>query len=78
MALCAIADAMYEFEQEDEARGLASLTVGSVSETYNRPAGAVRHHPGPARRPLPARGRVLPADRAVAAPCVTARSSAVP
>ena len=37
MALCAIADAMYEFEQEDEARGLASLTVGSVSETYTAP-----------------------------------------
>ena len=37
MALCAIADAMYEFEQEDEAWGLASLTVGSVSETYTAP-----------------------------------------
>ena len=37
MALCAIADAMYEFEQEDEARGLAGVTVGSVSETYVAP-----------------------------------------
>lgn len=37
MALCAIADAMYEFEQEDEARGLGSITVGSVSETYVAP-----------------------------------------
>ena len=38
MALCAIADAMYEFAQEDEARGLAKVSVGSVSETYTAPA----------------------------------------
>ena len=37
MALCAIADALYEFAQEDEARGLASLRVGSVSESYVSP-----------------------------------------
>lgn len=37
MALCAIADAVYEFAQEDEARGLAGLTVGSVSESYTAP-----------------------------------------
>lgn len=37
MALCAIADAVYEFAQEDEARGLASVTVGSVSESYTAP-----------------------------------------
>ena len=34
MALCAVADAMYEFAQEDEARGIAKVSVGSVSETY--------------------------------------------
>ena len=33
MAVCAVADAMYEFDQEDAARGLAKVTVGSVSET---------------------------------------------
>ena len=33
----AIADAMYEFDQEDAARGLAKVTVGSVSETYTAP-----------------------------------------
>lgn len=38
MALCAIADAMYEFAQEDEARGLEKVSVGSVSETYTAPA----------------------------------------
>ena len=37
MALCAIADAVYEFDQEDEARGLSSMTVGSVSESYTAP-----------------------------------------
>lgn len=37
MALCAIADAMYEFAREDEARGLAKISVGSVSETYTAP-----------------------------------------
>ena len=37
MAVCAIADAMYEFDQEDAARGLAKVTVGSVSETYTAP-----------------------------------------
>lgn len=31
MALCAIADAMYEFAQEDERRGLARVSIGSVS-----------------------------------------------
>ena len=36
MALCAVADAMYEFAQEDEARGIAKVSVGSVSETYPR------------------------------------------
>ena len=37
MALCGIAEAMYEFAQEDEARGLAKVTVGSVSESYTAP-----------------------------------------
>ena len=37
MAVCSIADAMYEFAQEDEARGLAKVSVGSVSETYTAP-----------------------------------------
>lgn len=37
-ALCAIADAMYEFDGEDRRRGLASASVGSVSETYTAPA----------------------------------------
>lgn len=37
MAVCAIADAMYEFDQEDAARGLTKVTVGSVSETYAAP-----------------------------------------
>lgn len=37
MAACAIADAMYEFDQEDAARGLSKITVGSVSETYAAP-----------------------------------------
>ena len=37
MALCAIADAVYEFAQEDACRGLAKVTVGSVSETYQNP-----------------------------------------
>ena len=31
MAVCAVADAMYEFDQEDAARGLAKVTVGSVA-----------------------------------------------
>lgn len=38
MALCAVADAMYEFAQEDAARGLTKVTVGSVSESYSAPA----------------------------------------
>ena len=37
MALCAIADAAYEFAQEDEARGLSRVTVGSVTESYTAP-----------------------------------------
>lgn len=37
-AVCAVAEAMYEFEQEDEGRGLARVSVGSVSETYVAPA----------------------------------------
>ena len=37
MALCAVADAMYDFAQEDEARGLAKVSIGSVSETYTAP-----------------------------------------
>ena len=37
-ALCAIADAMYEFDGEDHRRGLASASVGSVTETYTAPA----------------------------------------
>ncbi len=37
MAACGIADAMYEFDQEDAARGLTKVTVGSVSETYAAP-----------------------------------------
>ncbi len=38
MALCAVADAVYEFAQEDAARGLTGVTVGSVSESYAAPA----------------------------------------
>lgn len=37
MALCAVADAIYEFAQEDSARGLTKVTVGSVSESYANP-----------------------------------------
>ena len=37
-AVCAIADAMYEFDREDSRRGFASASVGSVSETYTAPA----------------------------------------
>lgn len=37
-ALCAIAEAMYEFAQEDARRGFASVSVGSVSESYVAPA----------------------------------------
>lgn len=37
-AICAVADAMYEFEQEDEGRGLSRVSVGSVSESYVAPA----------------------------------------
>lgn len=37
MALCAIADAMYDFAQEDECRGLAKVSIGSVSESYTAP-----------------------------------------
>lgn len=36
-ALCAIADALYDFAQEDARRGLTSATVGSVSESYAAP-----------------------------------------
>lgn len=38
-ALCAIADALYDFAQEDERRGLAltGATVGAVSESYAAP-----------------------------------------
>ena len=57
MALCAIADAMYEFAQEDERRGLTRVSIGSVSETYTAPpqlcaatlalrAGHYRHEAG--------------------------------
>lgn len=57
MAVCSIADAMYEFAQEDGARGLAKVSVGSVSETYTAPpqlcaatlalrAGHYRHEAG--------------------------------
>lgn len=46
MALCAVADAMYEFAQEDEARGIAKVSVGSVSETYTGAARAVLPHAG--------------------------------
>ena len=43
MALCAVADAMYEFAQEDEARGIAKVSVGSVSETYTALADRAAH-----------------------------------
>ena len=59
MALCAIADAMYEFAQEDERRGLARVSIGS------RPAGTLRPHAGRPRAALPARGRILLQHRAV-------------
>ena len=38
-ALCAIADALYDFAQEDARRGLGvtSASVGAVSETYAAP-----------------------------------------
>lgn len=36
-ALCAIAEAMYAFDQEDGRRGFASVSVGSVTETYTAP-----------------------------------------
>ncbi|MGN0652357.1 MAG: hypothetical protein ACI4KN_05105 [Gemmiger sp.] len=36
-AVCAIAEAMYAFEQEDSRRGLSSVSVGSVSESYTAP-----------------------------------------
>ena len=36
-ALCAIAEAMYAFDQEDSRRGLAGASVGSVSESYTAP-----------------------------------------
>ena len=52
----------------DEAENMALCAVADL----RRPAGAVRHHAEPARRALPARGGVLSADRAVAAPCVKA------
>ena len=77
MAVCAVADAMYEFDQEDAARGLAKVTVGSVSETYTAPPELVRRHPGAAGRALPPRGRVLPADWTVGA-CVSAACTARP
>ena len=32
-----LAHAVYEFDQEDEARGLSGMTVGSVSESYTAP-----------------------------------------
>ena len=78
MAVCSIADAMYEFAQEDEARGLAKVSVGSVSETYTRTASAVRRHAGPAGGPLPSRSGLLLRDRTVAAPCVKTGSAARP
>ncbi len=68
MALCAVADAMYEFAQEDEARGIAKVSVGSVSETYTAPpelCSRTLADPGGA---FPPRGGLLSADRAVAAP----------
>ena len=37
MAACAVADAVYQFAQEDEVRGLTGVTVGSVSESYAAP-----------------------------------------
>lgn len=37
-ALCAIAEAMYDFAQEDARRGFSSVSVGSVSESYTAPS----------------------------------------
>ena len=37
MALCAIADAMYEFAQEDERRGLVFFIFWWLSEIYTAP-----------------------------------------
>ncbi len=68
MALCAVADAMYEFAQEDEARGIAKVSVGSVSETYTAPPRAVLPHAGRPGGAFPPRGGLLSANRAVAAP----------
>ena len=62
MAVCAVADAMYEFDQEDAARGLAKGDRGQRERDLHRTARAVRRHPGAAGRALPPRGRVLPAD----------------
>lgn len=77
MAVCAVADAMYEFDQEDAARGLAKVTVGSVSETYTAPPELCAATLALRARALPPRGRVLPADWTVGA-CVSAACAARP
>ena len=51
MAVCSIADAMYEFAQEDEARGLAKVSVGTAppqlcAATLALRAGHYRHEAG--------------------------------
>ena len=63
MALCAVADAMYEFAQEDEARGIAKR-----ERDLHRAARAVLPHAGRQGGAFPPRGGLLSADRAVAAP----------
>ena len=51
MALCAIADAVYEFDQEDEGPGAFQYDGGQRQRKLHRPAGTLRHHPGPAGPP---------------------------
>lgn len=36
-AVCAMAEALYAFDAEDARRGIASVSVGSVSESYPAP-----------------------------------------
>ena len=63
MALCAIADAMYEFAQEEARSGAGEHR--QRERDLHRPAGALRPHAGRPRAALPARGRVLLQHRAV-------------
>ena len=68
MALCAVADAMYEFAQEDEARGIGEGERRQRERDLHRAARAVLPHAGRPGGAFPPRGGLLSADRAVAAP----------